>query len=70
MKPKTKFLKMFYKLPERARQELVFNAYGNHPMSLDVVCFEVRKDTPLGTLCLCGLGYIDDVPHEESEVKE
>lgn len=59
MKPKTKFLKMFYKLPERARRELVLNAYGDNPMSLGVVCIEVRNDTELGKLCLCALGYIE-----------
>ena len=50
---------MFYKLPERARKELVLNAYGNNPMSLNVVCIEVRGDTELGKLCLCSLGYIE-----------
>lgn len=57
MKPKPKFLKMVYKLPERARKELVLNAYGNNPMSLNVICIEVRNDTELGKLCLCALGY-------------
>ncbi len=60
MKPKTKFLKMFYRLPERARRALVFNPYGDNPMSLNVVCIEVRNETPLGKLCLCAMGYNDD----------
>ena len=59
MKAKTKFLKMFYKLPEKARRELVFNAYGDKPMSLGVICIEVRHDTELGKLCLIALGYED-----------
>lgn len=57
MKPKTRFIKMFYKLPKRARRELVLNPYGKNPMSLNVVCIEVRNDTKLGKLCLCALGY-------------
>lgn len=70
MKPKTKFLKMFYKLPERAKKRLIINPYGNNPMSLNVVCIEVRNETPLGTLCLCELGYIDNAQHEKDEVAE
>jgi hypothetical protein len=61
MKAKTKFIKMFYKLPEKARKELVLNAYGDNPMSLNVVCMEVRYDTELGKRCLAELGYKDEV---------
>lgn len=61
MKSKTKFIKMFYKLPKEARKSLVFNAYGNNPMSLNVICMEVRNDTELGKSCLVSLGYKDDV---------
>jgi len=61
MKAKTKFIKMFYKLPEVARRELVFNAYADNPMSLNVICIEVRNDTELGKSCLISLGYKDDV---------
>jgi len=57
MKAKTKFLKMFYKLPEVARRELVFNAYADNPMSLNVICIEVRNDTELGKKCLISLGF-------------
>ena len=60
MKPKTKFLKMFFNLPERARKELVFNAYEINPMTLNVICIEVRNKTKRGELCLRALGYIDD----------
>ncbi len=67
MKAKTKFIKMFYKLPERAGRELVFNAYSDNPMSLNVMCLEVRNDTELGKLCLIALGYEDDVKGEQHE---
>jgi len=60
MKPKTRFLKMFYKLPELARKNLVINAYTDNPMSLNVVCMEVRNDTPLGKLLLISLGYVEE----------
>ena len=59
MNAKTKFIKMFHKLPEIARRELVLNAHGDNPMSLNVICLEVRNDTELGKQCLSALGYID-----------
>jgi len=65
MKPKTRFIKMYYKLPEEARKELVLNAYGDKPMSLNVICFEVRNDTELGKKCLDELGFVEEV--EESQ---
>jgi len=61
MKPKTKFLKMFYKLPQKARRELVLNAYGDKPMTLDVIYFEIGNNTPLGEYCLNELGYEEEV---------
>jgi len=61
MKAKTKFIKMFYKLPEEARTGLIFNAFGGNPMSLGVICIEVRSKTELGKRCLVALGYKDDV---------
>ncbi len=67
MKAKTKFIKMFYKLPEVARKELVFDAYGDRPMSLNVICLEIRNDTKLGKACLHLLGYEDDVKEVEDE---
>ena len=57
MKARTKFMRMFKKLPELARRELVFNAYGDNPMSLNVIYWEVKCDTELGRLCLLALGY-------------
>ncbi len=67
MKAKTKFIKMFYKMPEDARRNLVFDAYGKNPMSLNVICIEVRNDTELGKKCLYSLGYEDDVKGEQDE---
>ena len=61
MKARTKFIKMFYKLPEEARKELVFHPYGENPMSLNVVCIEVRNNTEIGKWCLKTLGYTDSV---------
>ncbi len=67
MKPKTKFIKMFYKLPEEARRRLVLQPYGNNPMSLNVICIEVRNDTKLGKECLYELGYKDDALKGEND---
>lgn len=67
MKAKTKFLKMFYKLPEKARKTLVFNPYGDNPMSLNVLCIEVRNNTTLGRNCLKDLGYINDIREVNQE---
>ena len=60
MKAKTKFLKMFYKMPEVARRELVINYHINKPMTLNVICIEVRNNTELGKQLLKQLGYNDD----------
>lgn len=60
MKAKTKFIKMFYKMPEDARRYLIINPYGDNPMSLAVICIEVRNNTELGKECLKELGYEDD----------
>jgi len=56
---KTKFIKMFKKLPEKARRELVLNAYSNKPLSLNIVYLEVKNNTELGKKCLIELGYED-----------
>jgi hypothetical protein len=52
-------MKMYYKLPERARTELIYG-YPNHPMTLKVVEMEVYKNTNLGQTILHNLGYEDD----------
>lgn len=62
MKAKTKFLKMFYKLPDKSKVKLVYNAYGDTPMTLFVVMCEVRNDTRLSRKILKDLGYVDEDP--------
>ncbi len=59
MKPKTKFMKMFYKLPNRAKSRLVHNPYGKKPATLNVIAVEVRNDTKFGKDALKDLGYTD-----------
>ena len=59
MKAKTKFLKMYYKLPQRARDELVYD-FAVHPMSLRVCKVEVENNTNLGIRILQRLGFEDD----------
>ncbi len=59
MKAKTKFMKMYYKLPEEARRKVVYLPYGANPMTLDVCSMEIRNDTKLGKAILKGLGYDD-----------
>ena len=58
MKAKTKFMKMFYKLPEKARREFVYD-FTNHPMTLNVLSLEVRNDTKLSKKILKYLGFED-----------
>ena len=55
MKPKTRFLKMYYKLPEKSRYEIY--GFANHPMTLNVMAQEIRNDTKLGNEILKKLGY-------------
>ena len=59
MKAKIKFLKMFYKMPEKARSMLV-HKYWDNPMSLNICCLEIKNDTKLGKKILKELGYEDD----------
>ena len=60
MKARTKFLKMFYKLPEKARAELVKDFATGNPKTLNVIAIEVRVKTKLGDKLLAELGYTDD----------
>lgn len=62
MNARTKFLKMYYKLPENARRELVLNAYETFPCTLNVIALEVRGKTKLGDDLLIKLGFVDDKP--------
>ena len=63
MKAKTKFMKMIYKMPIKARRELIFNPYSNRadckPYSLEICALEVKADTELGHAILVWLGYED-----------
>jgi len=59
MKARTKFLKMYNKLPEQAKTELVYD-FTTHPMTLQVCKTEVFANTELGKRILSRLGYIDD----------
>ena len=56
MKPKTRFTKVYYKLPEKARRRWQI-VYDNKPYSANVVFFEVRSDTELGREFLKSLRY-------------
>jgi len=60
MKAKTRFLKMFYNLPGKARKELVFDAYREKPMTLNIIAIEVRNNTELGKKILKKMGFEDD----------
>jgi len=59
IKAKTKFMRMFNKLPKRARTELVFDFTGN-PMTLNVCRNEIEFGTVLGQQILTVLGFEDD----------
>ena len=56
MKPKTRFLKMYLKLPKEARNELVYD-FAVNPMTLTICMIEIQKDTELGKKILYMLGY-------------
>ena len=51
---------MYYKLPVRARDELVYN-FSVNPMSLRFCKNEVENYTNLGMKILQKLGYEDDL---------
>lgn len=59
MMARTKFMKMCYKMPEDALNELVYNI-SMCPMTLKVCLFEVRTKTVLGDEILKNLGYTND----------
>ena len=50
-------MKMYYKLPEKAKRVLVYMPYSNNPMTLAVCCIEVMYDSKLGKEILKGLDY-------------
>ena len=55
-KAKTKFIKIFFELPEKARSNLVYD-YANNPMSLNVCMIEIQGNTKLGKKILKDLGF-------------
>ena len=59
MKAKTQFIKIFNKIPEKARREMVFKPHGDKPMSLAVIYFEVKMNTKHGKRCLIEMGFKD-----------
>ena len=59
MMARTKFMKMCYKMPEAALNELVYN-FVTCPMTLNICLFEVRTKTILGDEILKNLGYTND----------
>ena len=59
MKAKTKFMKMYYKLPEEARRSLVLNYWKKRPYSLNIIALEIRANTKLGKELLKELGFKD-----------
>jgi hypothetical protein len=61
MKARTKFLKMYYKLPTKARVELVKD-FSFNPVALSVIATEVIGKTKLGDKHIKELGYEDDAP--------
>ena len=56
MKAKTKFEKMFFKLPAQARQEQHIY-YEGEPISISVCWLEIKLDTYMGKKILNQLGY-------------
>lgn len=60
MKARTKFLKMFYKMPDNAKGTYGELGKGMTPMSLHVCACEIRNKTKLGDLILKEMGYEDD----------
>lgn len=63
MNAKTRFLKMYSKLPENARRLLIYMDYTKRtpePYSMYVVSIEVRNNTELSKRLLVDLGYVDE----------
>ena len=59
MKAKTKFFRMYNKLPDRAKTELVYD-FSRNPMTLNVISIEIKYNTNFGKEILKRLGYEDD----------
>lgn len=59
MKPETRFKKMYYKLPKRARSRLNYFIDGK-PISLTALTLEVKNKTKLADKILKDLGYEEE----------
>ena len=57
MNPKTRFLKMYYKLPKKAKKSLVIWSYSPDACSMDVAWVEIHHNTVMGKKILKELGY-------------
>jgi len=64
MKAKTRFLKMYYKMPEETKRGVSYYfRYPDksiRPLSMNVIANEVRNDTQRGKDILKQLGFRDD----------
>jgi len=65
MKAKTKFLKMYHKLPEEAK--LIPWILHNDLYTPNVIAFEIKNDTKLGQVFLDKLGYTSDSNKEDKD---
>ena len=52
-----KFKKTYSELPTEARKELVINAYGKRPATLNIIWLEASSKTSQGKKWLKQLGY-------------
>ena len=60
MNARTKFLKIYNSLPERAKARLIYNPYSNTPMTLNVLALEVDHETILSEAVIKDLGVEND----------
>ena len=60
MKATTKFIKLYYKIPLKSRDDIVFKPYGKSPRNLKVIMLEVMHNTPLSEEILKTMGFEDD----------
>jgi len=60
LKAKTKFMKVFADVPNKAKNNLVSFPYSKNPMTINVMIAEVEHNTKLGKKILKDLGFEDD----------
>jgi hypothetical protein len=74
MKAKTKFNKMYWKLPKDARVNLIMYYWKSNldkqPYSLNIVFQEIKHDTKMGKKMLKDLGFKDDKEEMLNDGKE